>query len=172
MQAVFTGAPGAGKTTALNALENATFSGILETAREFLGSDDGLKMRDADPEGFAKACFEIDLKKLTSAKLSERPMIFDRGLGDALGYFFLTGKSVPERLRDLATGNRYSGPVFDFPPWREIYCQDNLRTQSFVEAEESRNAVVSAWTELGYRPISVPLTDIEARRSWIKKQLV
>lgn len=166
-----TGAPGAGKTTVLRALEIESVQKIEESAREVLSSSGGLQLRDEDPEGFVNACFESDIKKLMLAKRMNQPAIFDRAIGDTLGNYLLMGRPIPKKYRETANRMRYSGPVFDFPAWREIYEPDELRTQSFAEAVESRKAVIAAWRELKYDPVTVPLSSVKERASWLRAGL-
>lgn len=154
----------------MDALDDESIVRVSETARDMLGTSHGLELRNSSGEEFARKCFEMDVAKLKSTKELNRPAIFDRGLGDALGHHFLLDRAIPESLKEAASNNRYSGPVFDFPPWQEIYCQDNLRKQNFAEAIESHKAVTAAWRELGYLLTEVPKVGIKARAAWVKKQ--
>ena len=166
-QIVFTGAPGAGKTTIWEGLRSSSYHLVAESARTILASEDGQSLREKDELGFANQCFDLDKKNLHQLDCSKQTTVFDRGLGDSLGYYIWHGKPIPAPMRRFSEKYRYSGPIVAFPPWEEIYESDELRVQTYVEAVESYSTVIGAWRAIGYDTIEIPKMAIQDRVNWV-----
>lgn len=170
-RAVVTGAPGSGKTTLLAEVVRLGIATGGEVARTILQAPGGMELRAERPVGFALAMLEAQLASWDDATKHAGPVLFDRGFADIVGFLRLEQLSVPPQIDAACRSRRYEGPVFHAPPWREIYRQDAERIQSWEEAVESDAAVLAAWREYGYDPITLPLVDPEARAAFVIENL-
>ena len=78
---------------------------------------------------------------------------------------------MPPAIDAACREYRYEGPVFHAPPWREIYRLDDERIQSWEEAVDSDAAVLGAWRDYGYNPITLPLSDLVTRADYVVERL-
>ena len=92
--AVLTGARGAGKTTLLEAAAAAGFQTSHEVARELLRAPGGMALRETDPLGFADAMLDAHLREFSATRVSDQPVVFDRGLPDVVGFLDVSGLAV------------------------------------------------------------------------------
>ena len=165
---LFTGAPGAGKTTTLEALKCLGFEFISETAREIIKCRmaQGLPPRPS-PQRFAYDCLRTDCAKYDASCPDNSALFYDRGVPDAL---YMVNNAT--RLSSTERANyidkyAYNKMVFIFSPWKEIYHTDDERDQSYHEAETTFNALLTWYKTLGYQPIEVPKETPKARAHFV-----
>ncbi|MAO03844.1 MAG: hypothetical protein CL804_04870 [Citromicrobium sp.] len=170
-RAVVTGAPGSGKSTLLAEVARRGVATEEEVARAILQTPGGMEMRAERPTGFALAMLEAQRASWDRAGEGNAPILFDRGFADIVGFLRLEGLAVPPAIDAACREFRYEGPVFHAPPWREIYRQDHERIQSWEEAVESDAAVLGAWRDYGYSPITLPFVDPAARAGFVIERL-
>ena len=169
--AVITGAPGAGKTMLLEELARRGWRIIPEAARAILREPGGMALRRDSPEGFAQRMLAREIADLDAVQNDGRWTIFDRGIGDTIGFLRLSGLlSGPDETR-WSEGPRYSGPVFYAPPWEAIYHPDVERIQTWPEAKASGEAVLEGWHSEGYASIALPLATITERAYFVEARL-
>ena len=168
-RAVVTGAPGSGKSTLLAEVARHGVATGPEVARAILQSPGGMEMRAERPTDFALAMLEAQLASW--GRGGDAPILFDRGFADIVGFLRLEGLTVPPEIDAACRDCRYEGPVFHAPPWREIYRQDDQRIQNWEEAVESDAAVVRAWCDYGYDPITLPFADPAIRAQFVLERL-
>jgi predicted ATPase len=162
-----TGAPGAGKSTLIDALAARGFATRPEVARTILREPGGMALRRDDPPGFAQAMFAAECASLA---LPGAALVFaDRGLPDIVGFLELEGLPVPAAIDAVCRAGQYRNPVFRAPPWRAIYTADEERVQSWDEAVTSDAAVCAAWRRYGYRLIDLPMASVENRVEFVLK---
>ena len=90
-------------------------------------------------------------------------VFFDRGVPDVVGSYLLLGRPVPGHVMRAAETFRYHQRVLIAPPWPEIYRNDQERRQDHDEAVRTYDAMVAAYTRLGYELVSLPRTGVPAR---------
>lgn len=163
---VFTGGPGSGKTSLVHALADKGFSTAPEAGRAIIQTQQAIG-GEALPWGnrqlFAELMLSWDIRSHESAAGMNRPVLFDRGVPDTIGYLELCGLQVPRHMWEAAVLYRYNRQVFVLPPWPEIYVRDEERKQSPVEAERTFAAVTAVYRRLGYTLAEVPRCDIVER---------
>lgn len=170
-RAVVTGAPGSGKSTLLAGVALRGVATGPEVARAILQSPGGMEMRAERPIAFAMAMLEAQLASWEKSGADDGPFLFDRGFPDIVGFLRLESLPVPPVIDAACRECRYEGPTFHAPPWREIYRQDAERIQSWEEAVESDAAVIGAWRDYGYSPITLPFADPAARAQFVLDRL-
>ncbi|WP_370178975.1 AAA family ATPase [Alteriqipengyuania sp.] len=168
-RAVVTGAPGSGKSTLLAQVAQHGIATVPEVARDILQSSGGMEMRAERPLDFALAMF--DAQRACWDRGGQMPVLFDRGFADIVGFLRIEGLVIPREIDAACRECRYEGPVFHAPPWREIFRQDEQRIQTWDEAVESDAAVVQAWRDYGYSPITLPLADPVTRAQFVLERL-
>ena len=169
--AVITGAPGSGKTALIEELAARGLRVVPEAARAILREPGGMALRADDPLGFADAMLAREVADLKSVSDEDTWTIFDRGIGDSLGFLRLIGADLSTGILQQATSIRYSGPVFVAPSWKEIFHRDAERTQTWDQALASGVAVSEGWLGLGYNLIELPLTTLSERASFVEARL-
>lgn len=171
-QAVITGAPGAGKTTLLNAAAAAGIRTSPEVARQLLQSPGGMALRESDPLGFAEAMLEAHMREFERHADHGKPVLFDRGFPDVVGFLDVSGLTVPKAVDQACRNLRYSGPILRAPAWAAIYVQDKERIQDWDQAVASDEAVTEAWRRYGYEVADLPLLGVEERLELLFQLLV
>jgi predicted ATPase len=164
---VVTGGPGSGKTSLIEALARAGHARTVEAGRAIIQDQlaiDGPALPWRDPLAFAELMLSWELRSYRMAEaMTGRPVFFDRGVTDLVGYLALVGQPVPPHLTHAAERFRYNRRVFVAPPWPEIYTQDAERKQTPEEAVRTYEALVVAYSSCGYELVGLPLVSVEER---------
>lgn len=165
---VISGAPGSGKTSTLNFLQDAGYSIVEESARRILKSIDD---KTLVPRALAKRFIEEDEARYLSSSVAEHPVLFDRGILDSLCFAVSTG-FLPE-MEAIARSALFpfSNPIFLFPPWEDIYQNDSQRTQSFDEAVIVFERLHNWFHRIGYTTFICPRASVEQRRDVIVSEI-
>jgi predicted ATPase len=171
---IVTGGPGAGKTTLIDALEEAGYARTIEAGRAIIQDQrekGGHALPWDDSGAFAEEMLAWDIGSYRAAETVESFVFFDRGIPDIVGYLRLTGAPVPPRIEQAAATYRYHSRVFVTPPWRDIYQLDNERTQDFDEAVRTYDSLVATYNAYGYTLIELPFAPIAERVRFVLEML-
>jgi predicted ATPase len=171
---VITGAPGAGKTTLLNILATLGFSIVPEAARQIIQEQQTTNSNAlpwADTTAYIKLMLDRSISSFLQYENSPRLTFFDRGLPDTLGYAHIIKLTDPSSIQLACNQYRYSSPVFVAPPWREIYTTDSQRKQTYEEAIESFQHVVTSYHSCGYKTHELPQASPEDRADFVLNQI-
>ena len=174
---VITGAPGTGKTSIINDLENKGFWCFHEIIRDMTSE---AKMNGESDEFISNPLLFVDdamqfNKDLLygrakhheeSQRLNVPLSFFDRGDPDVLAYMDFFEQAYGEDFITACKKYRYNA-IFIVPPWKEIYISDNERLETFEEAEKIHDALIKTYTTFGYEPILVPKKPVEQRTTFI-----
>ncbi|MGW9686050.1 AAA family ATPase [Flagellimonas sp. 2504JD1-5] len=178
---VITGAPGTGKTSIVNGLENRGIHCFHEIIRDMTSQ----AKKDGNPENMVSnplvfvddaLQFNKDLlygradhfKK--SLKSDTALHIFDRGIPDVLAYMDFFDQTYDLEFTSVCEAHRYDA-IFIAPPWKEIYTSDNERLETFDEAQKIHDALMHTYTEFGYDPIIIPKKPVQDRVSFVLETL-
>ncbi|MER8983215.1 AAA family ATPase [Mesorhizobium sp. M0491] len=168
---VLTGGPGSGKTTLIEALRHAGFATSAEAGRGIIRDQSdigGPALPWRDRALFAELMLSWEMRSYQIAQeQTGRPVFFDCGVPDTLGYLRLSGLPVSEHATAAAERFRYHQRVFVAPLWPEIFAQDEERKQTLEEAERTYHALVGVYTELGYETVPLPLATVEERLRFV-----
>ncbi len=167
---VITGGPGSGKSTLLDALQQAGYPRSLEAGRGVIQDQVAVSGRALpwdDRKLFAELMLSWEMRSYHMANNGPRPVFFDRGVPDVVGYLQLLGLSVPEHMAKAARTFRYNRRVFITPPWQEIFEPDRERKQSFDEAVRTYEAMVATYTAYDYELVEVPRLPTPQRVSFV-----
>ena len=169
--AVITGAPGSGKTALLAELAHRGWRIVPEAARAILREPGGMALRQDNPLGFAQQMLAREIADLDAVRDDGRWTIFDRGIGDTIGFLRLSGLLSGLDSTRWNDGPRYSGPVFFAPGWEAIYHPDAERIQTWTEAIASGAAVAEGWRSEGFELVELPLATVNERADIVEARL-
>ncbi|WP_035239617.1 AAA family ATPase [Desulfobacter vibrioformis] len=163
-QFVFTGGPGGGKTTILNAIAERGYHVVPETAREIIKKRlaAGLSPRP-DPASFGQEILSSDIEKYRNTTLCKHAVFFDRGVLDALYMLDAVGALTSDEIEKYVQQFPYNGIVFLIPPWKEIYVTDSERDQSFGESVAVFEGMKKWYLQWDYETVEVPRGNIDER---------
>lgn len=171
---VVTGGPGSGKTTLIDALEQAGHARTIEAGRGVIqhqAAIDGPALPWRDPRAFAALMLCWEMRSYDIARREAGPVFFDRGVPDVIGYLELLGLPVPSHVEKAARAFRYNRRVFIAPPWPDIFRQDNERRQSLDEARRTHDSMVRTYTRLGYELTEIPRLPIAERVRFVTEAI-
>ena len=165
------GAPGAGKTTVLDALAERGYVVVAESARAIIKERraQGLSPRP-EPLAFAKEILARDIDKYESADPNQITF-FDRSLVDALGMLKAAGGLSEVELETHLQSYPHNPKAFVFDAWQAIYVQDAERDQSFVEAQAVAASVSRWYSMCGFEVIDVPFVAVDERVAFILSEV-
>ena len=142
------GGPGCGKTTTVKAFEGQYFA--LPEAARMLGDSDarfrGKSIEDIDKKEFQEAIFSTQRRQLEN--MDDVVTFSDRGLGDTIAYFRLAGLKIPKEIADFAKDFRYARVFILDPLPPDLYEKDELRQESYEEAEGIHEEIIKVYKEL------------------------
>ena len=164
---ILSGCSGGGKSTLLAALAARGVTTVPEPGRRLV--EGGGPDPQTAPLDFARACLHLSLQDYAEAFARPAPVVFDRGLVDAVvNLAFLEGRA-PDT--SLLGAHPFAETVFLAPPWPEIYVTDSARRHSLADARPEYDRLNAAYPALGYRVTHLPKTSVEARADLVAAAL-
>ncbi len=170
---VVTGAPGTGKSTVLDLLENKGFKVVPEMARQLIAEQQELKSNMVpwlDHPSFGKELFQRQVRQYEDLEASDSIVFYDRGIPDNLAYLRRDGYANLD-LEAKAPNFRYHDDIFLMPPWLEIYGNDQVRWEDTELMLDIDRALREMYTGLGYNIIEVPKVQAHQRLHFILSHL-
>jgi predicted ATPase len=171
---VITGGPGSGKSALIEALAARGFATMPEAGRAIIRAQvasGGSALPWADRMAFAEKMLAFELRSFRAAADLKRPVIFDRGVPDVLGYLRVCGLPVPAHVEQAARDYRYHRKVFIAPHWPQIFANDAERKQSPEEAEATYHVMVEVYSALGYELAELPRQSVKERADFICQRI-
>jgi predicted ATPase len=166
---VITGGPGFGKTTVLNLLAEKGFPVCSEIARELLATNKSVNEwieTNKLPVDFERQVAEGRMNFINT--IEPNTLAFsDRGLPDQIAFSWFKKKMHSNFIEEVVKTCRYAPFVFVTPPWKAIYCQDEIRQENFEEASEIHRYILKAYLKCNYKIIDLPLKYPEERVDFI-----
>ena len=172
---ILTGGPGSGKTSALNELADRGFLTVPEVARTIIQKQkviDGNATHTGDRVAFRDLMLEHSIADYKRVQTEQSAVFFDRGIPDLYGYSKAFCNEISTNIIHYIKHFRYNQLVFVFPPWQEIYQQDNERKQDFQEAIFTHNVLKKAYSDCDYHVVGVPKLSIKKRVDFILKTVI
>ena len=171
---VFTGGPGAGKTSVIEKLIELGYICAPEVGRKVIKQQvalDGDALPWKDKIAFRDEMVREEKNHHQSYEELNELVFFDRCIVDSYGYSQLENLPIPQALMDACQRIRYANPVFIFPPWEAIFANDEERKQDFAKAVRTYQTMVATYHQYGYELIEVPTMSIEQRMDFILERL-
>ena len=167
---VITGGPCSGKTSLVSYLLNKGHQCMPEISRDVIieAQKQGIEQLFLeDPILFSQKLLEGRLTQFNDTQHLEKTFLFfDRGLPDITAYMDFTKTEYPAHFTDTCQNNRYD-IIFLLPPWKEIYTQDNERYETYEEALEIHDFLLSGYEKYGYEVIEIPHGSLKERKEFI-----
>lgn len=170
---IITGGPGSGKSSLVDHLGREGYRVGTEAAREIMDeqlSKGGDTLPWKNILKFRQEVFERRLEFLNSVPDGELAFS-DRGIPDQLAFARYQESKDLAWLVEKAKSYRYFPHVFITSPWKEIFRQDQVRTETFEEACRIHQFIFQTYQELGYTLIELPKTAIKSRIQFIKNHI-
>ncbi|MEZ8630261.1 AAA family ATPase [Vibrio lentus] len=167
---VFTGGPGSGKTSVIDALKSLGYRCAPEVGRKVIQlqvEQQGSALPWLDKVAFRDEMVREELANYQAFESNEQPVFFDRSIVDSYGYSLLETLPIPQSLLNRCNELEYNSKVFIFPPWDSIFINDQERKQDFDEAIATYEKMVAAYTQFGYQLVEVPKLSVEERVEFI-----
>jgi predicted ATPase len=171
---IFTGGPGAGKTTTLEALRVRGYACVDEAARQVLRQQaaiGGNATHDGDRAKYRELTLEHMIRDYRAVAETAAPVFFDRAIPELSGYGNAPDEPDPPALTRAIADCRYSTRVFLFPAWEAIYVHDDLRKHSFEHAVAVHELTAAVYRRHGYRIVDVPRVSVEERVAFVLAQI-
>lgn len=169
---VITGAPGSGKTTLINELNNNGFATMPEVARlvidERLASGQSIEDIRRDEAALQQAIVARRFE-LQSHVPIDQITIFDRGMHDSLAYLRYYHFEEGQRLLDACSKISY-GAVFMLEPLAQ-YEQDYGRTEDADFAAAMHELLIKTYSDYGMQPVLVPNRSVPERVDMVMRYI-
>lgn len=167
---IFTGGPGSGKTSVIEALKARGYACVAEVGRQIIQEQiaiGGDALHTADAVKFRDLMLSRSIYTYNRVRERDAPVFFDRGIPELVAYGDLIGVETPAYFRKAADLFRYNKRVFIMPPWPEIYAQDDERKQDYAEAVATYRAMAETYPQLGYELVEVPKLSVSGRVDFV-----
>jgi predicted ATPase len=169
---VLTGAPGAGKTVILRALERAGQAVVEEAATDVITLEHALgrAVPEDDPEFLAKITALQRARQVDRAPDPRRPVFFDRSPVCTLALARFLGREVPPALADelhRVTAGRIYAPAVFFVRSLGFVTPTAVRRIGLADSLAFEKMHEQAYRELGFTLVDVPAAPLRERAAMI-----
>ncbi len=169
---VLSGCSGGGKSTLLDEMSRRGYATVSEPGRRVIeqardSTEDAVPWKN--PRTFCLRVIETAVSDFY--RTNDDLVIFDRSALDALIWFDRTAEALSATTRQMILNLGYDQKVYLFPPWPEIFTQDDDRRHGIGEALAEYQALCDRLPHYGYRTVIVPKTAVDARADWLEEQL-
>lgn len=171
---VITGGPGTGKSTLINALIKRGHRCLEEISRQIIldAKKEGIdQLFLTNPLLFSELLLKGRQQQFEDANTIDSEFVFlDRGLPDVLAYMDFIGDHYPPSFTLSCEKITYD-TVFILKPWQAIYTSDNERYESFEQALQIHDHLLSTYQQFNYQLVDVPFGTVEWRVNFILNAL-
>lgn len=169
---VLTGPPGAGKSTSIERLARGGVSTMPEMSRRLIEEEQG-RAGDVYPwtrlSDFVSRLWPAQVRQFEMAARLSTPVLFDRGIPDALAFLGFHGVRAPATYLDACHRWRYDLVLdLDLVPG---YVCDSQRPYEEEEARVLLRLNQEAYRSLGYELTRIPVLAIQARTDFILEKV-
>ena len=169
---VVSGASGGGKSTLIAALAAQGIATVPEPGRRIVAAalaGDGRGLPWAEPALFARRAVALALQDWQAACALSGPVVFDRGLLDAVAAFEHATGALPPQAEGLCA--RYHRQVWLAPPWPALYRQDAERRQGPAQALAEYHRLRAFLPRFGYEIKDLPRVPVLTRAAILRAAL-
>ncbi|MUK67744.1 AAA family ATPase [Aliivibrio fischeri] len=171
---ILTGGPSSGKTTVINALKARNFFCSEEAGRKIIRNQleqKGDALPWANKQAFGNLVLRYGIASYLKHQSKNNIVFFDRSIVDVLAFFNLEKVKISDVLVSKITNFKYHSKVFIFPPWKDIFTNDNERREDFNVAINFYNEIIVAYEKSGYELVEVPFGTVDERVKFILAKL-
>jgi len=171
---VLSGCSGGGKSSLLAEMARRGYPIKPEPGRQIVKEQSYLG-GDAVPWGdvakFVELCVARGTYFYNTAHPTEKPVLFDRSIVDAVASLPRLGLPVPPHLRNALQRYRYASVVFMTPPWEELFESDRERRHSFSDAVAEYEDLLESYPANGYAVELLPKIALAERADFLERRL-
>jgi predicted ATPase len=171
---VVSGCSGGGKSALLAEMARRGYQAMPEPGRQivkeqtYIGGD-GLPW--ANVPKFVELCVSRAMHFYNIAKPSDRCVLFDRSIVDAVAFLARQGLPTPPYLRHALERHRYAPTVFLAPPWEALFERDRERRHAFAAAVAEYEDLLQAYPAGGYAVEFIPQATVGERADFLEDRL-
>ena len=169
---VLSGCSCGGKSTLVDALAAEGVATIPEPGRRVVAAalaGDGQGLPWDDPVGFAERALALARDDWNRAQDAPRPVVFDRGMLDAVAAFEHATGRLPPGIDGLAL--RYDPVVVVVPPWPALFATDSERRHPVAQAQAEYHRLCRFFPRFGYRIKVLPQASVADRMAILRAHL-
>ena len=167
---IISGCSGGGKSTLLSELNSNGYSVIHEVGREIVKEQLRSNGSITPWENLIDFC-ELLIQKSVAVyhqasamtNLVERLVFFDRCFLEGVSYYQTLERNDARKYDHLIHDLKFYPIVFITPPWREIYCQDDERKDSFEDAVAEYERLLKFYIQYDYQILEIPKVSVKER---------
>jgi predicted ATPase/GNAT superfamily N-acetyltransferase len=171
---VLSGCSGGGKSSLLAEMARRGYPIKPEPGRQIVKEQSSIGS-DAVPWGniakFVELCVARGMYFYNTAQPTEKCVLFDRSIVDAVSSLPRLGLPVPQHLRNALQRYRYASVVFMTPPWEELFESDRERRHSFSDAVAEYEGLLESYPANGYAVELLPKLALAERVDFFERQL-
>lgn len=171
---VITGGPGTGKSSIIEELKKRKHICFEEISRQITldARKNGIEQLFlTEPLLFSELLLEGRLQQFSEADSFDDKYVFlDRGIHDVLAYMDYFNSKYPPHFEDMCESSTYDA-VFILAPWQDIFESDNVRYESFEQAELIHQYLINIYKRFNYKLINVPFDSVAQRTDFILEHL-
>ncbi len=167
---VVSGCSGGGKSTLLAEMARRGFAVFPEPGRQIVREQaliGGPGLPWVDPAAFAELALSRAMHFFAMAAAGGRPVLFDRGIVDAVTALERAGRALPHHA-EAVRRCRYGPRVFMMPPWEALFAGDDERRHGFAEAVAEYEALMASYAAKGYETVVVPHGPVADRADFLE----
>jgi len=170
---VVSGCSGGGKSALIAELARRGSRVFPEPGRQIVREQaliGGPALPWTDLAAFAELALSRAMHFFATAPSDGRPVLFDRGIVDAVTALERIGRAVPHHA-EAVRRCRYGRRVFMVPPWEVLFSGDGERRHGFAEAVAEYEALMASYAAKGYETVVVPHGPIADRADFLEAAL-
>lgn len=170
---VVSGCSGGGKSTLLAEMARRGWPVMPEPGRQIVREQaliGGPALPWTDLAAFAELALSRAMHFFATAATDGRPVLFDRGVVDAVTALERIGRARPHHV-EAVRRCRYGRRVLMVPPWEELFARDAERGHDFAAAVAEYDALTESYAAKGYETVVVPHGPIASRADVVEALL-
>ena len=170
---VVSGCSGGGKSALIAELARRGSRVFPEPGRQIVREQaliGGPALPWTDLAAFAELALSRAMHFFATAPSDGRPVLFDRGIVDAVTALERIGRAAPHHA-EAVRRCRYGRRVFMVPPWEALFAGDGERRHGFAEAVAEYEGLTASYAAKGYEAVVVPHGPIADRADVLEAAL-
>ncbi len=172
---VISGCSSGGKSTLIAELKLNGYTTLQEVGREIVKEQLALNSNLLPWQDMNGFCDRMISRSITcyheAAKLNnvkDNVIFFDRSFLEGVSYF----QSINiDQYNYLIDDMRFYPTIFMTPPWKEIFCEDVERKNSFESSVQEYERLLKFYHKYAYVPVELPKLDVKERFEFVMSQL-
>jgi len=171
---IISGMSSGGKSTLVAELNNNGYTVIPEAGREIVKEQIAIK-GNITPWQNARAFEEMIVERSTAAYHRAKAMpdrlgqviFFDRSFLEIVSHYQTVKTKDLNKYNHLIEELKFHNVIFMAPPWKEIFCQDDERKNTFENAVKEYDQLMKFYPQCGYDILELPKVSVKERVQFV-----